>query len=152
MLATFLIVMSLASHSAEAENPQYVSDCPAGYVQEAVSLVNFLREKRGLGMLYADVSLMQSTRSRAFQMAVSKNLTHSGWKDSIVKVGYSVYSAIGENIARGYPSPTSVVTGWYNSPGHRENLMDPDFQYMGIGCAVAKDGSLWWSQHFAAQN
>jgi len=34
-------------------------------------------------------------------------------------------------------SPTelsrNIVTGWYNSPGHRANLLCPDFNYVGFG-------------------
>jgi uncharacterized protein YkwD len=29
----------------------------------------------------------------------------------------------------------SVVTGWMNSPGHRANILNPDFEYLGCGCA-----------------
>ena len=28
-----------------------------------------------------------------------------------------------------------VVEGWMNSPGHRENILNPDFTYLGCGCA-----------------
>ena len=29
----------------------------------------------------------------------------------------------------------SVVVDWMNSPGHRENILNPDFVYLGCGCA-----------------
>ena len=28
-----------------------------------------------------------------------------------------------------------VVEGWMNSPGHRDNILNPDFEYLGCGCA-----------------
>jgi uncharacterized protein YkwD len=28
-----------------------------------------------------------------------------------------------------------VVEGWMNSPGHRKNILSPDFTYLGCGCA-----------------
>jgi len=28
-----------------------------------------------------------------------------------------------------------VVDGWMNSPGHRANILNPDFEYLGCGCA-----------------
>ena len=33
----------------------------------------------------------------------------------------------------------SVVTGWMNSPGHRANILNPDFEYLGCGCAGYKE-------------
>lgn len=29
----------------------------------------------------------------------------------------------------------TVVEGWMNSPGHRNNILNPDFEYLGCGCA-----------------
>jgi uncharacterized protein YkwD len=28
-----------------------------------------------------------------------------------------------------------VVEGWMNSPGHRKNILNPEFTYLGCGCA-----------------
>lgn len=33
----------------------------------------------------------------------------------------------------------SVVDSWMNSPGHRANIMNPDYQYLGCGCAPYED-------------
>ena len=38
---------------------------------------------------------------------------------------------IGENIACGQRSPAEVVDGWMNSPGHRANILKPDFTHIG---------------------
>lgn len=29
----------------------------------------------------------------------------------------------------------AVVTGWMNSPGHRANILNPQYEYLGCGCA-----------------
>lgn len=34
-----------------------------------------------------------------------------------------------------YEFAQNVVEGWMNSPGHRRNILCPDFQYLGCGCA-----------------
>ena len=51
--------------------------------------------------------------------------------------GYD-YSAIGENLAAGYRGATSVVSGWMHSPGHRANILGPNFDEVGVAIA---DGS-----------
>jgi uncharacterized protein YkwD len=33
-----------------------------------------------------------------------------------------------------YEYAKSVVTGWMNSPGHRANILNPDFELLGCGC------------------
>ena len=33
-----------------------------------------------------------------------------------------------------YEFAKNVVEGWMNSPGHRKNILKPDFEYLGCGC------------------
>lgn len=42
---------------------------------------------------------------------------------------------VGENVAMGYETAASLVQGWLDSPGHRQNIMNPVFRKMGIGIA-----------------
>ncbi|MDR0796890.1 MAG: CAP domain-containing protein [Tannerella sp.] len=38
-----------------------------------------------------------------------------------------------------------VVEGWMNSPGHRENILNPDYEYLGCGCEnYEKQGMLYF--------
>jgi uncharacterized protein YkwD len=46
---------------------------------------------------------------------------------------------IGENIAFGPPTIAEVMQGWFNSPGHCKNLMNPEFKEIG----VAEDRTYW---------
>jgi len=39
---------------------------------------------------------------------------------------------LGENIASGYPTVRSVFNGWIDSPGHRANIMRPQFTRVGF--------------------
>jgi uncharacterized protein YkwD len=38
---------------------------------------------------------------------------------------------------------------WWYSPGHRENLLNPDYTESGIGVAQAADGAWFVTQIFA---
>jgi uncharacterized protein YkwD len=57
---------------------------------------------------------------------------------------------IGENIACGQRSPAEVVEGWMNSPGHRANILKPDFTHIGIGFAGGGQMGTYWTQLFGA--
>jgi hypothetical protein len=48
------------------------------------------------------------------------------------------YHSVGENIAIGHTDPTDVMNAWMNSPGHKENILDPSFQSVGVGCFAFK--------------
>ncbi|MEV0476641.1 CAP domain-containing protein, partial [Streptomyces prunicolor] len=57
---------------------------------------------------------------------------------------------IGENIACGQRTATEVVEGWMNSPGHRANILKPDFTHIGIGFAGGGQMGTYWTQLFGA--
>jgi uncharacterized protein YkwD len=48
--------------------------------------------------------------------------------------GYD-YREFGENLAVGYPSADSVVDGWMHSPGHRANVLNRNFDEVGVAIA-----------------
>jgi len=48
--------------------------------------------------------------------------------------GYD-YREFGENLAVGYPSADSVVDGWMHSPGHRANVLNRNFEEVGVAIA-----------------
>lgn len=71
--------------------------------------------------------------------------------DRVNATGYT-WASLGENIAAGYPGIDSVVEGWMRSDGHCANLMNPDFDEMGLACAAGAAGSSYaqyWTQDLA---
>ncbi|PIY10250.1 MAG: CAP domain-containing protein [Flexibacter sp. CG_4_10_14_3_um_filter_32_15] len=52
--------------------------------------------------------------------------------------GYN-WRTYGENIAKGYSNERAVIEGWIDSEGHCRNIMNPNFQEMGVG----KEGDYW---------
>ena len=63
-------------------------------------------------------------------------------------------SYVGENIAAGQQTPAEVVAGWMASPGHCRNIMNGDFQDLGVGfhggVIAHADGDITgaWTQDF----
>jgi hypothetical protein len=56
------------------------------------------------------------------------------------------WTALGENVANGY-TPTTVITAWMASPGHRANILG-DYTHIGIGYWVDDAGHTWFTQDF----
>ena len=83
-----------------------------------------------------------------------KDLAGRTPSDRVRAAGYRE-KLVGENIAYGPKSPEEVVSGWLDSPGHCENIMDPRFAEMGVaytfGHAPGRTSSrgLYWVQVLA---
>lgn len=58
--------------------------------------------------------------------------------DRMERQGYN-WRTYGENIAKGYSNEKAVMEGWINSEGHCRNIMNGNFQEMGVG----KEGDYW---------
>jgi uncharacterized protein YkwD len=71
--------------------------------------------------------------------------------DRVRAAGYQE-KLVGENIAYGPTSADEVVQGWLDSPGHCENIMNPQFAEMGIANAAgqASRRGLYWVQVLVA--
>jgi hypothetical protein len=51
--------------------------------------------------------------------------------------GYG-YIYAGENLARGYTTPSDVITAWMASPSHRENMLSPKYNDVGFAIETGK--------------
>jgi uncharacterized protein YkwD len=71
--------------------------------------------------------------------------------DRVKAAGYQE-KLVGENIAYGPTSAEEVVQGWLDSPGHCENIMNPEFAEMGIANAAGQSSKrgLYWVQLLVA--
>lgn len=102
---------------------------------EVVRLVNAERAKRGLRPLSVNTKMMSDARSWSNNQASRRRMYHS-------RMGYA------ENVAYGQPTPQAVVRDWMNSPGHRRNILNPNYTQIGVGMAYSGGGRPYWSQVF----
>lgn len=121
---------------------------------EVVSLTNQERNIENLHSLSIDSNLTASARQHSIDMADNDFMDHIGSDGSdpferMIDAGYG-FSTAAENVAAGYSTPELVVEGWMNSPGHRENILNPDFCDIGVGYAYNSSStySHYWTQNF----
>jgi hypothetical protein len=104
------------------------------------------RTSRGVPALKWDPSLAQAADQHALRMAGQNTLSHQlpGEPDlpTREKEAGAKISAAAENIALG-PSVVGLHAGWMNSPPHRHNLLDPQFNSIGI--AVVRHGQTFFA-------
>lgn len=116
--------------------------------------VNGERADAGCGALEGDAALDTAARLHAEDMAEQNYFSHTSLDgrsptDRAADQGYS--GGVGENIAAGYPDVAAVMEGWMNSEGHRANILNCDYDVIGIGVADGVEGSTYskyWVQDF----
>ncbi len=131
--------------------PPPLSQAPTSQVDTLLSLVNIERQRVGAPPLILSRQLATAAQGHAQDMANSHRLSHSGSNGSTLQsridsTGYG-WAAIGENVAMGQPDPAAVMASWMNSPGHRQNILNPDFTELGLGYAE-QAGERYWVQVF----
>lgn len=139
--------------AATAETPTAAPepvDPVALYKAEVLRLVNIEREKVGAPNLKSLDTLYPMADVRAKESAASFSHTRPNGTRcfTIFSENSMKYTAAGENLAYGFSTPASVVKAWMNSEGHKRNLLDPDFKYIGIGYYANETGRVFCSQLF----
>ena len=116
---------------------------------EVVRLVNELRESHGLKPLIQDWQLSRVARYKSEDMQKNNYFSHTsptyGSPFNMMKSFGISYKTAGENIAKGYTSPKAVVDAWMNSPGHRANILNSSYTYIGVGYVASGN---YWTQMF----
>ena len=123
------------------------------YAKEVISQLNTYRKSKGKNTLKTNSSLTKAADIRAYEIAYKFSHTRPNGKEC-----YSLSNLIsGENIAKGYMSPTAVMNGWKNSSEHNKNMLYPKFKKIAVSCFALRgnkrpDGTYQytycWVQNF----
>ena len=169
-LAVLALVCALAagtvgSTASTAHATTAAGDCSPGsdwgtlradFAAQTVDLVNAHRASLGLSQLAVGSALQASAVWKARHMAKYGYMAHDDPAPPVSRstgermAACGVTGSWGENIAAGFPSPASVVSGWLNSPGHRANIENPNYVSMGSGAAASASGQLYWAHTFSS--
>lgn len=120
---------------------------PAAHASESGtihSLMNQGRAGAGLGPLARNGALDQVAVNWANQMAAEGRMYHNPNYSSQIPGGWT---RAGENVAYGQPTGAAMFDAWWNSAGHKANMLG---DYTDVGIAfVQANGSTWGVQVFA---
>jgi uncharacterized protein YkwD len=124
--------------------------------QRILDLTNEARAKEKLPPVKINPTLLKVARGYAAKMAREHEMKHDldGQTPAqrIDKAGYD-YRSVGENIgvAEKGATPDDVFKGWMESKLHRENILSPKFNEIGIGLTVDDKGETYYAQDFGKQ-
>jgi uncharacterized protein YkwD len=146
-----------ADAQAGSATPQQLSDA-------TVCLLNEQRAAAGLQPLRASAPLGATAQHYAEYMVSDEHFAHQD--ESGHNVVYRVLNTepsladrwvvLGENLGWGtydLATPRSMVQGWMNSPTHRDNILYPSYDEIGVGITpgapvAGRDGALTYATVF----
>jgi uncharacterized protein YkwD len=119
-----------------AHQPQALTEMEA----EVMRRINEIRREHHLRPLQPNEKLAAVARAYSRRMAREHFFDHTGppgdtTADRVRAAGIQ-YSFLGENIFKSVNAPDPValaVQGWMKSPGHRKNILRPEFTETGVG-------------------
>jgi uncharacterized protein YkwD len=149
-LAGLLLVLA-APGSAQAatlgcaDNSAGTTDL-AAWIPEMLAATNAHRATVGAPALQLDPSLTIAATWKSRDLAQRNYFAHDDQAGSdgspsrtpwerLVACGGSNLGTRGENIAAGQQSGAAFIEAWLNSPGHRANIENATFRYVGFGVA-----------------
>ncbi len=103
--------------------------------QAVLAAVNRYRLQRGLASWQPDPGLEAIAAGHSRAQATQGRLDHAGFAQRFARSGGL---SCAENLAAGYRDGEAVVAAWQASPTHRDNLLAPDLQRVGL----ASDGGF----------
>lgn len=124
---------------------------PPDHLQTVIALTNQERAKHGLPALAWNEHLFSAAQGHSQDMANGDYFDHRDLVNRARQEGYPS-SFVGENIAAGRPTPEEVMSQWMNSPGHRNNILNPDYAEIGVGYHyIENDPGRFQYKHYWTQ-
>ncbi len=115
------------------------NDSPRAFltINGSVAETNRHRTENGLTTLQLNAELQKMAELKIDDMFAQQYFEHEspqgeGPADLARKANYQ-YITVGENLALGnFQNDAALLLGWMNSPGHRENILNPNYTEIGI--------------------
>jgi hypothetical protein len=133
---TALLVLGLTGSPADAADP--------GLESQFVSGVNAVRAQAGLPPLAVHSQLTSVARSWADQQASVNAMSHNPGLTGQVS---GAWTLVGENVGAG-PEVGALMDAFVASPTHYANIVEPRFDYIGVGVTWGSDGRMYTTHVF----
>ena len=141
LVALLGIALFAPALSAVSARPAHAD--PASEESQFIALTNQLRAAKGLSQLAISPEVTAVARQWAANMAAAGAISHNQNLPNQVHLNWA---KLGENVGTG-GAVDAIQTAFINSPKHYENLVDPVWNYIGIG-VVDSNGRIFVTVNF----
>lgn len=134
---TFVLILGyfVVSQSAPVIASQISPDA-------VIKMVNDSREANGLLPLQENATLDKVAQDKANDMVAKKYFAHNSPEGTTPWHWYEKekydYVYAGENLAINYMTAEDEHQAWMNSPTHRKNILNPNYQEIGVAVAAGE--------------
>jgi hypothetical protein len=142
LLAVAMLAPAMAAMEATAAHAD-----PGSEEAQFLALTNQLRAQHGLNQLASYGSLVSIGRTWSAHMAAAGSISHNM---NLPNQQGGPWTKLGENVGVG-GSVQAIQDAFIASPHHYENLVDPVYNYVGIG-VVDSGGRIWVTVDFMQLN
>jgi uncharacterized protein YkwD len=148
-----LAVVIIGAVLARADEPGPEAPKLSKEEQLVLDLTNEARAKEKLPPVKANAILTKVARAHAANCARQHKMEHvlDGQTPAqrVDKAGYD-YRSVGENLAVAEKDATTakVVKSWMESQVHRDNVLSPKYDEIGLGLATDDKGQMYYVQVF----
>ena len=108
--------------------------------------INTVRQDNGLRLLNLDPELSRVARKHTHEMIAAGRVRHT--PSEVLQDRVTGWRALGESVVRG-DSVAELMRKLRNREGHRANLLEPSWRYLGVSVKRA-EGSLWMTVVYEA--
>lgn len=152
------LALALAVPAGSIDGRSNTGELRQTLVRQVVQLTNAQRERFGLKPLTYDIRLERAAQWMAEDMAIKGYFSHTDSMNRSIgqrvpSFGYTNYRTLRENLAAGHRSAEEVVEGWMQSPGHRDAILCPKVEHIGVGFYYLESSKYktYWVQEFGAE-
>ncbi|MCA1058658.1 CAP domain-containing protein [Rossellomorea aquimaris] len=123
-----------------------------GFEYQLFDLTNASRVEKGLSVLSWDSQVRDTARKHSLDMAEQDYFSHTNLEGESpfdrMEEDQVAFRTAGENLAYGQLSSIFAHEGLMNSKGHRENILQPHYEHLGIGVAFNEKSQPYYTENF----
>ncbi len=137
LIFIFIFIFQIVlTKTPDQTNPKILGTISNLYPVDIIEYTNNYRNKNGLKSLKPNQKLAQAAEAKAEDMFKNNYWDHFspnniGPWDFILAEKYDYHFA-GENLAKDFNDSNKLVNAWINSPPHKANILNKNYQDIGI--------------------
>lgn len=151
VIACALFITSCSSNEVELveNNTEFTANLTEKTIEaEILTKVNDYRVSNGFSPLSKLEAIKTQTSSHTNYMIEQSKVSHDNfYKRKEYLVNNAAAVGVGENVAYGYSSATSVVDAWIKSDGHKKNI-EGDYTHFEVTAEKDANGKWYFTNIF----
>ncbi len=138
-----LVIVGLAINTFWTSHARVLGAATSLTSNQLLQDTNLERSKQQVSDLALNPKLNAAAQAKANDMVQRDYWSHNApdgttpW--SFVQSNGYAYQSAGENLAYGFMNAQMIITGWMNSPQHRANVLNSNYQDIGFGITTAEN-------------